>query len=88
MLAVGLFLATCGMFVWHAWIGDDAYITFRTVENFVHGRGLTWNIAERVQAFTHPLWVLCLSVTCRFSDEYYLTPILLSLAFASRRCSL
>ena len=41
-----------------AWVGDDAYFTFRTIDNFVHGYGLRWNIAERVQAYTHPLWML------------------------------
>jgi arabinofuranosyltransferase len=44
-----------------AWLCDDAYITFRTVDNFIHGYGLTWNVAERVQAYTHPLWMLLLS---------------------------
>ena len=41
-----------------AWMHDDAYITFRTIDNFVNGLGLTWNPAERVQAYTHPLWML------------------------------
>lgn len=44
-----------------AWLSDDAYITFRTVDNFVHGHGLTWNTHERVQAYTHPLWMFALS---------------------------
>jgi arabinofuranosyltransferase len=38
-----------------AWVGDDAYITFRTVDNLVHGYGARWNVDERVQAYTHPL---------------------------------
>src|ERR1700722_8122665 len=36
----------------------DAYITFRVVDNVVHGYGLRWNTAERVQVYTHPLWML------------------------------
>jgi arabinofuranosyltransferase len=40
-----------------AWQCDDAYITFRTVRNFWSGWGLTWNPDERVQAYTHPLWM-------------------------------
>lgn len=28
-----------------AWLGDDAYITLRTVENAVAGDGLRWNPA-------------------------------------------
>jgi arabinofuranosyltransferase len=41
-----------------AWICDDAFITLRSVDNFVHGHGLRWNVTERVQTFTHPLWLL------------------------------
>lgn len=42
----------------YAWVSDDAYITFRVVDNAVNGFGLRWNIDERVQVYTHPLWML------------------------------
>ncbi len=42
----------------YAWVDEDAFITFRVIDNFVHGYGLRWNIDERVQVFTHPLWML------------------------------
>ena len=41
-----------------AWIADDAFITWRVIDNFVVGYGLRWNADERVQVFTHPLWAL------------------------------
>ncbi|MBM3123903.1 MAG: hypothetical protein FJZ87_02390 [Chloroflexi bacterium] len=41
-----------------AWCSDDAYITFRSIENFYHGYGPVFNVGERVQTFTHPLWFL------------------------------
>lgn len=63
-----------------AWLCDDAYITFRTVDNFVNGYGLTWNTFERVQAFTHPLWMFLLSSAYAVSGEIYLTSILLGMA--------
>ena len=44
-----------------AWISDDAYITFRVVENFLHGYGPVYNLGERVQAYTHPLWFFVIS---------------------------
>jgi len=44
----------------NAWLSDDAYITLRTVYNFIHGYGLTWNVGERVQTYTHPLWMFLL----------------------------
>ncbi len=34
-------------------MGDDAYITYKTVYNFINEYGLRWNIAERVQSYTH-----------------------------------
>lgn len=40
-----------------AWLGDDALISLRTVLNVTHGYGLTYNLHERVQTFTHPLWL-------------------------------
>ncbi len=45
-----------------AWLGDDALISLRTVLNVTHGYGLTFNAAERVQTFTHPLWLGLLTV--------------------------
>jgi len=65
-----------------AWLCDDAYITFRTVFNFVNGYGLTWNVAERVQAYTHPLWMLLLSGFYALTGEMYFTPLVLSLVLA------
>ena len=61
-----------------AWLSDDAYITFRTIVNFADGYGLTWNAAERVQAYSHPLWLLLLSAAYFHTKEIYLTSILLS----------
>lgn len=62
-----------------AWVCDDAYITLRTVDNFVNGFGLTWNSAERVQAFTHPLWLLILTAGYALTRESYLTTTVLSI---------
>ncbi|HUR20798.1 MAG TPA: hypothetical protein VMZ90_08310, partial [Vicinamibacterales bacterium] len=45
-----------------AWLGDDALISLRTVLNVTHGYGLTFNAAERVQTFTHPLWLGLLTI--------------------------
>lgn len=42
----------------YAWVTEDAFITFRVVDHFIKGYGLRWNIDERVQVYTHPLWML------------------------------
>ena len=63
----------------NAWLADDAYITFRTVDNFVNGYGLTWNISERVQSFTHPLWTFIISGFYFLTREIYFTSLIISL---------
>lgn len=45
-----------------AWLSEDAYFTFRSVENWVYGYGARWNVGERVQVYTHPLWFGLMSV--------------------------
>ena len=62
----------------NAWVVDDAYITFRTVDNFVHGHGLTWNVDERVQAYTHPLWMMLMTSVYAVTREAFYTSIGLS----------
>ena len=62
------------------WLVDDAYITFRTADNFVHRYGLTWNVSERVQAYTNPLWLFLFSACYWLTEEAYYTPIFLSIA--------
>ena len=54
-----------------AYVNEDAYITMRTVDNFVNGYGLRWNIAERVQTFTHPLWLIMITTIYFFTQNIY-----------------
>ncbi len=75
-VAIGLYAA---LLVKTAWLCDDAYITFRTVDNFVGGHGLTWNVAERVQVYTHPLWMLLLAGGYWLTHEVYYTSLVLSM---------
>jgi arabinofuranosyltransferase len=62
------------------WISDDAYITFRTVDNFLHGYGLTWNTDERVQSFTHPLWLFLLSGINLVIPNIYFAALILAIS--------
>ena len=65
-----------------AWMSDDAYITLRTVDNWVNGYGPTWNVGERVQSFTHPLWMLLLSALYFVTREAYFTTLALSIVIS------
>lgn len=66
----------------NAWVVDDAYITLRTVDNFVNGYGLTWNVAERVQVYTHPLWMFVLATGYWITSESFFTTLALSFLLA------
>ena len=61
-----------------AWVSDDAFITFRSIENLVHGYGLVFNVGERVQTYTHPLWLLAQTL-------FYLPARLISTPFHLNR---
>jgi hypothetical protein len=50
ILLAPLLLMLLYVLVVNAWVVDDAYITFRTIDNFLNGYGLRWNVAERVQS--------------------------------------
>ena len=66
-----------------AWLGDDAYITLRSVENLVSGNGLRWNAAERVWINTHALWTLLLAGGRWLTGEVYFATIGISLLIST-----
>ncbi len=79
LLILATLAAFAAVIVRNAWLSDDAYITFRTVDNFVNGYGLTWNVAERVQTYTHPLWMLLLSGVYALTHEIFFSSLALSI---------
>jgi arabinofuranosyltransferase len=62
-----------------SWVGDDAFITMRTADNFVHGYGLRWNVDERVQSYTNPLWMFLVAGVYFVSGNSHLTLMFLSI---------
>ncbi|MGH9371951.1 MAG: hypothetical protein ACRD15_10520, partial [Vicinamibacterales bacterium] len=70
------------IFLANAWLGDDAYITFRVVWNVLHGYGLVFNPGERVQAYTHPLWMLLIAAAHAVTREFFFTALVVSYGFA------
>lgn len=74
-----VFIAIIFTILINAWLCDDAYITFRVVDNFTHGYGLRWNTFERVQAYSNPLLMLCISCISFFTGEVYFTSIFFSI---------
>lgn len=81
LLTGGFLVIFTYVFLANAWIGDDAYITFRVVDNFINGYGLTFNPDERVQAYTHPLWMLMLSAAYAVTSDLFYTTLAISYGF-------
>ncbi len=75
-----LVLALAVILVRTAWLCDDAYITYRTIDNLQSGHGLTWNAGERVQPHTHPLWMLLVATVTWITGELYTTVLALGIA--------
>lgn len=69
-------------------MSDDAYITLRTIDNFVNGLGLSWNINERVQNFTHPLWLFLITLPYAFSHEPYFTTLFMAILVTLVTCGI
>lgn len=46
----------------HRWVTEDAFIDFRVVGNILSGHGPVFNVGERVEVYTDPLWVAILTV--------------------------
>src|SRR5438552_11276051 len=65
-----------------AWISDDAAITLRCVLNFIHGYGATFNIAERVEPYTHPLWFLLISAVTVVTRHVFASTFILSISIS------
>ena len=46
----------------HVWVTEDAFIDFRVVQHLLAGHGPVFNVGERVEAYTNPLWVALLTI--------------------------
>lgn len=78
ILGIVIYILT---FFVNAWVCDDAFISFRSIEQVFAGNGPRWNPHERVQAFTHPLWFGIQLVFRLFSSDVYLNVIIVSFLF-------
>ncbi|MCD4652781.1 hypothetical protein K8T06_02480 [bacterium] len=72
-----IILIFMGVFLKNAWISEDAYINFRSIQQFQAGNGPRWNLHERVQVYTSPAWFWLCAVTAPvFSDPFLQVTVL------------
>src|SRR5271157_1736010 len=65
-----------------AWVDDYAYGTFRTIVNFMANQGLVYNPGERVQVFSHPLWLFFLAVIDNYYHDFYYASLGISIVIS------
>jgi arabinofuranosyltransferase len=41
----------------YRWVQEDAFINFRIIDNLLAGHGPVFNVGERVEAYSDPLWL-------------------------------
>ncbi len=68
LLLLAAFIYT---FINTAWVTEDAFITFRSVDQLLAGHGPVWNMGERVQVYTHPLWYGLLALGTGLGAQSY-----------------
>ncbi len=76
-LAIFLFLL-----IRTGWAAEDSYISFRVVDNFVAGRGLVWDLSERVQVYTDPLFVFLLIAVTAVTHSAFWSSAIVSLGLS------
>lgn len=66
-----------------AWLSDDAAITARVIANALTGYGPNYNITERAQAFTHPLWFVVNTGLSALTGDILITMLLVGTVCAA-----
>lgn len=74
-----VFILALLVFLKNAWVAEDAYINFRSIEQLYAGNGPVWNPHERVQVYSSPLWYWLLALFRLLAGNLYLLSIVLSL---------
>ena len=84
-IIIALLVILCIVFIFHALyynhVQDDAYISYRYVENFVEGHGLVFNYGEHVEGYTNFLWIMILALAVKLGLPIILTSQILGIIF-------
>src|SRR5262245_16062136 len=51
------------------WVAEDAFIDLRVVQHLLAGHGPVFNLGERVEAYTNPLWIGILALWGLFGGQ-------------------
>ena len=60
VVVVPLLILLVGAWIYR-WVQEDAFINFRIIGNLLAGHGPVYNVGERVEAYSDPLWLFLLA---------------------------
>ncbi len=60
VLAVPLVIVLAGAWTYR-WVQDDAFLNFRIIGNLFAGNGPVYNVGERVEVYSDPLWLFAVA---------------------------
>ncbi len=83
LFAAALVVFAFGLWQQRRFVHDDAFISLRYAQRFLAGEGLTWNDGERVEGFSHPLWLAQTIVLGALGIPLPVAVRLLGLAYAA-----
>lgn len=73
------FIIAIVIYLKNAWITEDAYIMFRSLDQLDAGRGPVWNSHERVQVYTSHLWYWLLApIRLYIGSDFFINTLLFS----------
>jgi len=78
----GVGLAAIAHAYHYLFMQDDAYIFFRYAENLIEGRGPVWNVGERVEGYTSPVWMMCMAAVRSLTGSFEVPAHVLTIGLA------
>jgi len=79
LLVLGSFLI---IVIFSSWMCDDAYHGFVMAKHLIEGNGFVYNIGERVNAATNPLFILVVAGMDALSGSMYASATIVSILFS------
>lgn len=81
LFAVALVFLLIHAYYYFPFVADDSFISFRYVDRFLEGKGLTWTDGKPVEGYSNLLWVLVIAFFKKITGgELWLIALCVSLA--------
>ena len=80
LVVVSIMVGVAELYLFRTYMVDDAFISLRYVRNALAGHGLVYNLGDRVEGFTSPLFILLNYILGRIGIDLILASKILGVA--------